>query len=119
MRCHLVFIRRMQDQTQAVSADITAEVAGNAAAFSFGDSAGNSASGNLTFDNGQLYLRVSTAEPVSSVYPNVSCIMSRNQVILNPPEPTATPTPSEGAAAGYRGERGIFLPGEQQPLSYR
>ena len=82
-------------QTQAVSADITAEVAGNAAAFSFGDSAGNSASGNLTFDNGQLYLRVSTAEPVSSVYPNVSCIMSRNQVILNPPEPTATPTPSE------------------------
>ena len=23
------------------------------------------------------------------------------------------------AAAGYRGERGIFLPGEQQPLSYR
>lgn len=82
-------------QTQAVSADITAEVAGNAAAFSFGDSAGNSASGNLTFDNGQLYLRVSTAEPVSSVYPNVSCIMSRNQVVLNPPEPTATPTPSE------------------------
>ncbi len=70
-------------QTQAVSADITAEVAGNAAAFSFGDSAGNSASGNLTFDNGQLYLRVSTAEPVSSVYPNVSCIMSRNQVVLN------------------------------------
>ena len=82
-------------QTQAVSADITAEVAGNAAAFSFGDSAGNSASGNLTFDNGQLYLRVSTAEPVSSVYPNVSCIMSRNQVVLNPPEPTVTPTPSE------------------------
>ena len=82
-------------QTQAVSADITAEVAGNASAFSFGDSAGISASGNLTFDNGQLYLRVSTAEPVSSVYPNVSCIMSRNQVILNPPEPTATPTPSE------------------------
>ena len=76
-------------QTQAVSADITAEVAGNAAAFSFGDSAGNSASGNLTFDNGQLYLRVSTAEPVSSVYPNVSCIMSRYQVILNPPEPNA------------------------------
>ena len=82
-------------QTQAVSADITAEVAGNAAAFSFGDSAGNSASGNLTFDNGQLYLRVTTAEPVSSVYPNVSCIMSRNQVVINPPEPTATPTPSE------------------------
>ena len=89
------FYQTDSGQTQAVSADITAEVAGNAAAFSFGDSAGNSASGNLTFDNGQLYLRVTTAEPVSSVYPNVSCIMSRNQVVLNPPEPTATPTPSE------------------------
>ena len=37
-------------QTQAVSADITAEVAGNAAAFSFGDSAGNSASVRLLSD---------------------------------------------------------------------
>ena len=64
-------------QTQSVSADVTAEVAGTAAAFSFTDTAGNAASGNLTFDNGQLYLRATTAEPVSSVYPNVSCIMSR------------------------------------------
>ena len=84
------FYQTDSGQTQAVSADITAEVAGNAAAFSFGDSAGNSASGNLTFDNGQLYLRVTTAEPVSSVYPNVSCIMSRNQVVINPPEPKSS-----------------------------
>ena len=82
-------------QSQAVSADVTAEVAGNAAAFSFGDSAGNSASGNLTFDNGQLYVRIDTAEPVSSVYPKVNCIMSRNQVILSTPDPTATPVPQE------------------------
>ena len=37
-------------QTQSVSADVTAEVAGTAAAFSFTDTAGNAASGNLTFD---------------------------------------------------------------------
>lgn len=82
-------------QTQSVSADVTAEVAGTAAAFSFTDTAGNTASGNLTFDNGQLYLRASTAEPVSSVYPSVSCIMSRNQVQLAQPEPTETPVPEE------------------------
>lgn len=80
-------------QTQSVSADVTAEVAGTAAAFSFTDTAGNAASGNLTFDNGQLYLRATTAEPVSSVYPNVSCIMSRTQV----QDPTVTPTPAEQA----------------------
>ena len=82
-------------QTQSVSADITAEVAGTAAAFSFTDTAGNVASGNLTFDNGQLYLRMTTAEPVASVYPKVNCIMSRTQVQLNVPEPTATPVPEE------------------------
>ena len=83
-------------QTQSVSADVTAEVAGTAAAFSFTDTAGNAASGNLTFDNGQLYLRATTAEPVSSVYPNVSCVMSRTQVQLQP-DPTVTPTPAEQA----------------------
>lgn len=83
-------------QTQSVSTDVTAEVAGTAAAFSFTDTAGNAASGNLTFDNGQLYLRATTAEPVSSVYPNVSCIMSRTQVQLQP-DPTVTPTPAEQA----------------------
>ena len=83
-------------QTQSVSADVTAEVAGTAAAFSFTDTAGNAASGNLTFDNGQLYLRAMTAEPVSSVYPNVSCVMSRTQVQLQP-DPTVTPTPAEQA----------------------
>ena len=71
-------------------------MAGTAAAFSFTDTAGNAASGNLTFDNGQLYLRATTAEPVSSVYPNVSCIMSRTQVQLQP-DPTVTPTPAEQA----------------------
>lgn len=82
-------------QTQSVSADVTAEVAGTAAAFSFSDSVGNVAKGNLTFDNGQLYMRVTTAEPVSAVYPNVNSIMSRNKVELVRTEPTATPVPQE------------------------
>lgn len=87
------FYQTNRNQTEAVSADVTAEVAGNAAGFSFTDSAGNAASGNLTFDNGQLYLRISTSEPVSSVYPDVNCIMSREQVQLAL-DPTATPTPA-------------------------
>lgn len=86
------FSQTDRNQTQTVSADVTAEVAGNAARFTMWDSAGNTSSGNMIFDNGQLYLKISTGEPVSAVYPNVNCIMSRNQVSLVP-DPTATPTP--------------------------
>ncbi|HIY02953.1 MAG TPA: YARHG domain-containing protein [Candidatus Blautia faecipullorum] len=87
------FYQTNRNQTESVSADITAEVAGNAATFTFSDTAGNTSSGNLTFDNGRLYLHITTGEPVSSVYPNVNCIMSREQVQLVP-DPTATPTPA-------------------------
>ena len=96
-------------QTQSVSADVNAEVAGTAAAFSFTDTAGNAASGNLTFDNGQLYLRATTAEPVSSVYPNVSCIMSRTQVQLQP-DPTVTPTPPAEQAQNTAETGEYFFP---------
>lgn len=89
------FFQTDAGQTQAVSADITAEVAGTAATFYFSDSAGNSSKGNLTFDNGQLYLKITTSEPVSSVFPNVSSIMSRTKQELYVPEPTATPVPTE------------------------
>ena len=91
-RISFSFYQTDRAQTQSVSADITAEVAGNAAAFSFSDSAGNQASGNIVFDNGQFYVKIATGEPVSSVYPNVNCIMSREQVYLQP-DPTATPVP--------------------------
>ena len=87
------FFQTDRNQTQSVSADVTAEVAGNAARFTMSDSAGNTSSGNMIFDNGQLYLKISTGEPISAVYPNVNCIMSRNQVPLIP-DPTATPTPA-------------------------
>lgn len=88
------FYQTDRNQSQSVSADVTAEVAGNAAGFSFTDTAGNQASGNFVFDNGQLYVKIITGEPVSSVYPNVNCIMSREQVYLQP-DPTATPVPEE------------------------
>lgn len=88
------FYQTDRNQSESVSADVTAEVAGNAAEFSFTDSVGNQASGNLVFDNGQLYLKIATGEPVSAVYPNVNCIMSREQVYLQP-DPTATPVPEE------------------------
>ena len=86
------FSQTDRNQTQTVTADVTAEVAGNAAKFYVSDSAGNSSSGNLIFDNGQLYVKIVTSEPVSAVFPSVDCIMSRNQVQLVP-DPTATPTP--------------------------
>lgn len=87
------FLQTDRNQTQTVTADVTAEVAGNAARFTFYDSLGNTSSGNLIFDNGQLYLKIETSEPVSAVYPKVNCIMSRNQVQLIP-DPTATPVPT-------------------------
>ena len=88
------FSQTDRNQTQTVTADVTAEVAGNAAKFYFSDSAGNSSSGNLIFDNGQLYVKIVTSEPVSAVFPSVDCIMSRNQVQLVP-DPTATPMPQD------------------------
>ena len=78
------FYQTDRNQSQSVSADVTAEVAGNAARFDFNDSAGNRAAGNIIFDKGQLYVRIATGDPVSSVYPNVNCIMSRDQVYLEP-----------------------------------
>lgn len=105
------FSQTDRNQTQTVTADVTAKVAGNAAKFTFTDSAGNRASGNVIFDNGQLYLKITTAEPVSAVYPDVNCIMTRNQISLVP-DPTATPVPvpedSEGQQTAQPGD--YFFP---------
>lgn len=73
-----LFAQSNADGTVVCEADVTAEVAGNAAQFSFTDSQGNAASGNFTFDNGQLYVRiVTTAQANVPVAPNVDCIMVR------------------------------------------
>lgn len=66
-------------------ADVTAEVAGNAAQLEFTDSQGAYINGSLVFDNGQLYAKVSTQD---SSYPHVNCIMTRTQPVTQ-----ATPTP--------------------------
>ena len=72
---HSASARQMRTDT-VCSADVTAEVAGTQRHSSFTDTAGNATSGNLTFDNGQLYLRDDkAAEPVSSVYPNVKVVL--------------------------------------------
>ena len=74
-----LFAQSNADGTVVCEADVTAEVAGNAAQFSFTDSQGNTASGNFTFDSGQLYVRISTtAQANVSVAPNVDCVMVRN-----------------------------------------
>ena len=47
--------------TEVSEASDTAKVAGNAAKLSFTDSWGNQVRGNMTFDQGKLYLRLNTA----------------------------------------------------------
>ena len=84
------FSQTDRNQTQTVTGDVTAEVAGNAAKFTLYDSVGNTSYGSMIFDNGQLYLKILTTDPVSAVYPRVDCIMSREQIQLIP-DPTATP----------------------------
>lgn len=88
------FSQTDRNQTQTVTGDVTAKVAGNAAKFTLYDSVGNTSYGNIIFDGGQLYLKISTTDPVSAVYPSVDCIMRRDQIQLIP-DPTATPVPSE------------------------
>lgn len=93
------FYQTDRNLTDSVSADVTAKVAGNAAQLAFSDSYGNYATGNITFTNGQLYLRLTTESPAASVYPSVNCIMSRTQVQLTP-QITPTPTPAAENQSG-------------------
>lgn len=104
------FSQTDRNMTQTVTADVTAEVAGNAARFTLYDSAGNTSSGNVIFDNGQLYLKIVTNEPVSAVYPSVDCIMSREKVTLVP-DPTATPVPTEAPEQNQQatGQTGDYI----------
>lgn len=93
--------------TQAAEADVTAEVAGNAAKLSFSDSLGNAVSGNMIFDQGQLYLRLSTVQAAggAGVIPQVNCIMVREK---NQSVQPAEPTPQVTAAPAQQGD--YFFP---------
>lgn len=91
--------------TSVCEADVSAEVAGNAAQLSFTDSQGNYASGSVTFDNGQLYLHIQTDERVEgiSVSPSVNCIMVRERPQVSY-QPTPTPIPQETQTQGQTGD---------------
>jgi hypothetical protein len=77
----------------ATQADVWAEIAGNAATFSFSDSWGSYATGNLTFNGSELYVRIRTQSQADGapVYPSVNCIMLRYQPQVQTADPTEAP----------------------------
>ena len=83
-----------QDGTRVSESDVTAEVAGNAAQFSFTDSFGSSASGSMIFDSNGLYVNIATTAQAEGVpvSPNVNGVLTRQQPVSQP-DPTATPVP--------------------------
>lgn len=77
--------------TRVSEASDTAKVAGNAAKLDFTDSWGNQVSGNMTFDQGKLYLRLDTTITAdgAGMAPKVDGVMTREKAAA---EATATPT---------------------------
>ena len=77
--------------TRVSEASDTAKVAGNAAKLDFTDSWGNQVSGNMTFDQGKLYLRLDTTVTAdgAGMAPKVDGVMTREKAAA---EATATPT---------------------------
>ncbi len=90
------FSQLSSDGSVSCEADASGEVAGNAAQFIFWDTLGNGASGSFVFDNGSLYVRITTTDQGSSVvWPSVDCVMLRERPQVNS-QPTATPAPQTG-----------------------
>lgn len=86
-------------------ADVTAEVAGNAAKVAFTDSMGNTVSGNIIFDRGQLYMKLTTREQVTDPAPHVDCVMLREQPYVEWQSYAApTPVPTQAPAAVQDGD---------------
>lgn len=91
------FTQISADGSVSCEADVTGEVAGNASQFSFWDTMGNGAAGSFIFDNGGLYVRISTSsQGSSSVWPSVDCIMIRERPqvksqLTSAPQPTSVP----------------------------
>lgn len=92
--------------TSVSEADVTAEIAGNAAQFSFTDSWGNSAGGNMIFDNGRLYVKIVTDARAEGapVCPAVDCIMTRERNAVQQeitPEVTQAPVQTTEQSGEY------------------
>ena len=79
--------------TKVSEASDTAKVAGNAAKLSFTDSWGNQVRGNMTFDQGRLYLRLNTASPAegAGVTPKVDGVLTREKAASVTQAPSVTP----------------------------
>ena len=79
--------------TKVSEASDTAKVAGNAAKLSFTDSWGNQVRGNMTFDQGKLYLRLNTASPAegAGVTPKVDGVLTREKAASVTQAPSVTP----------------------------
>ncbi|MDO4307576.1 MAG: YARHG domain-containing protein [Eubacteriales bacterium] len=104
------FAQANRNGTVVCEADVTAEVAGNAAQLSFTDSHGNKAGGSMTFSPEGLYVKITTTERAEgvSVCPNVNCVMSRERNFeYEETAPTPTPAPSEVSESL---ERDYFFP---------
>lgn len=89
------FVQANSKGTVVCEADVTAEVAGNAAQFSFTDSHGNRAGGSMTFSPEGLFVNITTTERAEgvSICPSVNCIMSRERN-FEIEEPVSQPTPT-------------------------
>lgn len=75
--------------------DVKAEVAGNAAVLSFTDSFGSEVSGNLIFDNGKLYVRMTAVLAEGTpIDPSMDCILTREK---KEPLPTVQAAPTQNA----------------------
>lgn len=92
--------------TRVSEASGTAKVAGNAAKLSFADSWGNKVSGNITFDQGRLYLKLSTTETAdgAGMSPAVDEVLTREQNTA-----AVTPVPTE-SVSGDIAERDYIFP---------
>ena len=68
-------------------------MAGNAAKLSFTDSWGNQVRGNMTFDQGRLYLRLNTASAAegAGVTPKVDGVLTREKAASVTQAPSVTP----------------------------
>ena len=68
-------------------------MAGNAAKLSFTDSWGNQVRGNMTFDQGKLYLRLNTASHAegAGVTPKVDGVLTREKAASVTQVPSVTP----------------------------
>lgn len=103
------FSRTDKASGAACQADVTAEVAGNASEFSFIDSCGNSASGNLIFDHGQLFVRIHTVRQAEDApaSPDLEGILQRERPGKEP-SPAPAPTVSAPGKPSDPGE--YFFP---------